>query len=310
MVQSSWGPRKAYLFVTALSLSVGWGIRGNFGHEYGAMLPGALAAMALVLLSGRSDWLGAVPFFAMFGALGWSFGGSMSYMQVIGYTHSGHSPSVLYGFANLFVIGFLWAALGGMGTALPGRRRSPAAGRTLLAAGACPAFLVAAGRCHRAGSAARGIELDWYDTDWLAALLALVAASLLALLRRRIDRGTSLVLHLSFGWWLGFGLLVLLLGLRMTPPRRRQLGRLPGDGGRRDRLLSRERPGRGRTSRACVRVHRRDRVCRGVDAQAGRGHQRVPDQLAQHPRTVDGLLQWNWHRCGDGGAGQPGRSGG
>ena len=26
----------------ALSLSVGWGIRGNFGHEYGAMIPGAL----------------------------------------------------------------------------------------------------------------------------------------------------------------------------------------------------------------------------------------------------------------------------
>ncbi len=119
MIYTSWSQRKAYVFVTALSLSVGWGIRGNFGHEYGAMIPGALAAMAAVLLSGRSDWLVAVPFFAMFGALGWSFGGSISYMQVIGYTHSGHSPSVLYGFANLFVIGFLWAALGGAGTALP-----------------------------------------------------------------------------------------------------------------------------------------------------------------------------------------------
>ena len=31
---------------------------------------------------------------------------SISYMQVIGYTHSGHAPSVLYGFACLFVIGF------------------------------------------------------------------------------------------------------------------------------------------------------------------------------------------------------------
>ena len=30
----------------ALSLSIGWGIRGNFGHEVGAALPGALAAMA------------------------------------------------------------------------------------------------------------------------------------------------------------------------------------------------------------------------------------------------------------------------
>ena len=55
----------------------------------------------------------------MFGALGWSFGGSISYMQVVAYTHSGDSLSVLYGFACLFVIGFLWAALGGAGTALP-----------------------------------------------------------------------------------------------------------------------------------------------------------------------------------------------
>src|SRR5438093_6345098 len=102
-----------------LSLSIGWGIRGNFGHEYGAMIPGALAAMAVVLLSARADWWRRVAYFGFFGALGWSFGGSISYMQVIGYTHSGHSPSVAYGFACLFVIGFLWAAIGGAGTALP-----------------------------------------------------------------------------------------------------------------------------------------------------------------------------------------------
>ena len=83
------------------------------------MMPGALAAMAAVLLSGRDDWQPRIVYFAMFGALGWSFGGSISYMQVVAYTHSGDSPSVLYGFACLFVIGFLWAALGGAGTALP-----------------------------------------------------------------------------------------------------------------------------------------------------------------------------------------------
>src|SRR6516162_1657889 len=108
-----------YYVLVALSLSIGWGIRGNFGHEYGAMIPGALAAMAVALFSGRDDWQRRVAYFAMFGALGWSFGGSISYMQVVGYTHSGHSLSVFYGFACLFVIGFLWAALGGAGTAFP-----------------------------------------------------------------------------------------------------------------------------------------------------------------------------------------------
>src|SRR5947208_16686676 len=92
------------LFV-GLSLSIGWGSRGNFGHEYGAMIPGVLASLAAALLSGRSDWHRRCIFFAFFGALGWSFGGSMSYMQVIAYTHSGHAASQLYGFACLFVIG-------------------------------------------------------------------------------------------------------------------------------------------------------------------------------------------------------------
>src|ERR1700709_1337991 len=102
--KSPGGPGWAFWVLTALSLSAGWGVRGNFGHEYGAMIPGALAGLAVALASGREDWRRRAPFFALFGALGWSFGGSISYMQVIAYTHSGHSPSVLYGFAGLFLI--------------------------------------------------------------------------------------------------------------------------------------------------------------------------------------------------------------
>src|SRR4051794_41902188 len=115
------------------------------------MIPGALAAMAAVLLSGRADWLRSIPFFTMFGALGWSFGGSISYMQVVPYTHSGHSPSVLYGFACLFIIGFLWAAPRRAGTALtavPGRNRGgrvfPAVG-LLFVSGWLPGVLIEPG---------------------------------------------------------------------------------------------------------------------------------------------------------------------
>ena len=56
------------ILVTALSLSIGWGIRGNFGHEIGAMIPGALDAMAVVVLSNREDWHRRIAYFAMFGA--------------------------------------------------------------------------------------------------------------------------------------------------------------------------------------------------------------------------------------------------
>jgi len=212
------------VLLCGLSLCVGWGIRGNFGHEYGAALPGALAAMALVLLSGREDWWRHVHYFALFGAIGWSFGGSMSYMMVVGYSHSPHSPTVLYGFANLFAIGFLWAALGGAGTALPAFLM-----HTQLSLFFTPIAAVFIGwslqaviidwiftprRMQRHES-----SLYWYDTDWVAALVAIIAALSVALFRGGLDMGTNLVLYMGISWFGGFLLLVNVCRLRMTPPR-------------------------------------------------------------------------------------------
>ena len=85
--------------LTAFSLSIGWGIRGNFGHEYGAMIPGALAAMAAVLLSGREDWYRRIAYFAFFGALGWSFGGSIAWADACVFTAS--APVTPDGFRNI-----------------------------------------------------------------------------------------------------------------------------------------------------------------------------------------------------------------
>jgi hypothetical protein len=140
-------------------------------------------------------------------------------MQVIAYTHSGHSQSVLYGFACLFVIGFLWAALGGAGTALPA-----VVDASFLSALITPMYAVFAswwlqGVVIAPWLKGHGYNLYWYDTDWLAALLALLASCLVAGIRRRLDRPTSLIIHLAAGWWAGFLVLVLALRLRMTPPR-------------------------------------------------------------------------------------------
>ncbi len=208
------------ILLVALSLSIGWGVRGNWGHEYGAMIPGALAALAACLVSGREDWRRRFPYFAFFGALGWSFGGSISYMIVIGYTHSGHPPSILYGFASLFVIGFLWGAIGGAGTALPAvldrRRLTEFFLPILVVIAAWQVQEALAGAAYRRGW---GDRLDWYDTDWMAAATAIVAVGALAAFRGRWDWGSSLILHLAVGWWVGFLALVVVLGLRMTPPR-------------------------------------------------------------------------------------------
>lgn len=111
------GWRFGTILLVGISLSIGWGIRGNFGHEYGAAFAGCLAAISVALLSGREDWRQRVPYFAFFGALGWAFGASQSYMQVLSYTDSGHAISQWYGYLAIFYIGFMWAGLGGTGTA-------------------------------------------------------------------------------------------------------------------------------------------------------------------------------------------------
>jgi len=217
-------PGLVEVLLVGLALSIGWGIRGNYGHEHGAMVPGAFAAMSAVLLSGRSDWQRRIAFFGMFGALGWSFGGSMSYGHVIGYTHSGDSLSVVYGFACLYVIGFLWGALGGAGTTLPA-----ALSRENLTVFFTPLLVVFVSWLLEYVAVETWFPVDeayrhqsplyWHDTDWLAAVLATVAVLMLTVVRREVDLGSSLALHMSVGWLLGALVLVGVLGLRMTPPR-------------------------------------------------------------------------------------------
>jgi hypothetical protein len=137
----------------------------------------------------------------MFGALGWGFGGSISYMQVISYTHSGHAPSQLYGLIGLFWIGFLWAGLGGAGTAFPAvadRQRLSELFKpllwvfvvwTVLKFGEEPLARYyekhvwdSAG--HATSSLRQKGPFYWFDTDWLQAFCALIGLCLFDLWER------------------------------------------------------------------------------------------------------------------------------
>jgi len=205
-----------FVLLAGLSMSIGWGVRGQFGHEYGAALAGALGAMAVALLSGREDWRRRVAYFAVFGAIGWSFGGSMSYMKVVAFAHSPDTPTVLYGYANLFVIGFLWAAPGGAGTALP----------AYLSREKLTEFFIPMSAVF-GGWLAQDIVEDLFRSSlrgmWFAQGLGItvpiIAVLAVIAVRRKMDMGSSLVLHLCGGWWIGFLVLVRLFGLHMTPPR-------------------------------------------------------------------------------------------
>ena len=71
----------------AMAGGMAWGIRGQYGHETGAMLAGLLVSLTLVtLLCPRASLLGAARAVAL-GTVAIGFGGSMTYGQTVGLTH-------------------------------------------------------------------------------------------------------------------------------------------------------------------------------------------------------------------------------
>ncbi len=193
-------------------MSIGWGIRGQFGGEVGASIAGALGGMAVVLASGREDWYRRVAFFGMFGAIGWAYGGGMSYMKVIAYGHSPDSPTVLYGFAATFFLGFLWAAPGGAGTALAAYlTREQLTEMFVTIAALFGVWFV------------EGILTDlnraFFSGMWWSIGVPIVTVVVVAAVRRRLDIAGELVLYIYAGRGIGYFLLADVFALRLSPPR-------------------------------------------------------------------------------------------
>jgi hypothetical protein len=198
------------IFLIALSLSIGWGIRGNFGHEAGAMIAGVLSATAVAVLSGRDDWRNRAAYFAMFGGLGWGFGGSIAYMYPISFTESGHTASTYYGYFALFLEGGLWCGMGAAGTALAAtmpldrltRMFTPlcfvlaAMGLRHWIEGPLESLLAPPGAgtgdatWHRHES-----PLYWFDADWLPACMALLGVCAFELFDRMRHQRRRLIEH-------------------------------------------------------------------------------------------------------------------
>ena len=205
------------LLLSGLAMSVGWGFRGDYGHEAGAMVPGALLGLAICLASGRRDWWRRASLMALCGGIGWAFGGQMSYGRVIGYTASSSLPDVVYGYASLFLIGGLWGGIGSGILAL-----SVTQSRSYLERFTGPlAVLWLVWLAMDLSGLTEQLVEAWYlhDTDWFAASSALLVAGVYALMIPRARPACVFILVLAAGWWAGYILLTGVLGLHMTPPR-------------------------------------------------------------------------------------------
>lgn len=102
----------------ALAGGMGWGIRGQYGHESGAMIAGLLLGLTLVLLT-----CPRAPAFPALRAVAWcaiaiGFGGSMTYGQTVGLTHDpalvGNGEALRWGLIGLSLKGALWIGFAGV----------------------------------------------------------------------------------------------------------------------------------------------------------------------------------------------------
>ena len=128
---SWWAP----VLLAGLAGGMGWGIRGQYGHETGAMIAGLLCSQVIVgLCCPNSSPLGAARAIA-WGTIAIGFGGSMTYGQTVGLTHNveliGNSDALRWGLFGLAVKGGTWIGFCGvfLGMGLGGQAY---AARTLL----------------------------------------------------------------------------------------------------------------------------------------------------------------------------------
>ncbi len=107
---------------------MGWGIRGQYGHETGAMIAGLLLSLVFARLFVPQASLPAVARAVAWGTIAMGFGGSMTYGQTIGLTQNpavlGNWSALGWGMLGLSIKGAIWIGFAGafLGMGLSGRR--------------------------------------------------------------------------------------------------------------------------------------------------------------------------------------------
>ena len=116
------------VLLTAMAGGMGWGIRGQYGHETGAMIAGVLVSLVLVFLHCPHAALLPAARAVAFGTIAIGIGGSMTYGQTVGLTHNpamvGNWEAWSWGMLGLGVKGAIWIGFAGLflGMGLGGQR--------------------------------------------------------------------------------------------------------------------------------------------------------------------------------------------
>ncbi len=214
-----------FCLLTAAAMTVGWGIRGDIGHERGAMLAGALLGMALALGSGRKDWQRRTLVAGLFGALGWAWYGTVSIMEHTLYIVSDSFPDVLYGYAALFFLGGLTGGCAGAGLGLALTEPRSSLDRIVRALTATAATLFLSDLYwfffpEQLETLELFAQNHLHGVDWLPATLAMIAGAVYGVVRPGDRPAAALIFRCAAGWWAGYLILTQWGGLLLAPPNR------------------------------------------------------------------------------------------
>ena len=116
------------MLLGAMAGGLGWGIRGQYGHETGAMIAGLLVSLVLVLMFRPSASSLLVARAVGFCTAAIGFGGAMTYGQTVGLTQNagvvGNWAALGWGMLGLGLKGALWIGFAGafLGMGLSGVR--------------------------------------------------------------------------------------------------------------------------------------------------------------------------------------------
>jgi hypothetical protein len=120
------------VILAGMAGGMGWGIRGQYGHETGAMIAGLLIGLVLTLLFRPRGAPLSVARAVAWCTIAMGFGGLMTYGQTIGLTHDapliGNWAALRWGMLGLSIKGGIWIGFAGtfLGMGLGGKRYRPA----------------------------------------------------------------------------------------------------------------------------------------------------------------------------------------
>lgn len=192
--------RVLFLAFPALTMSLGWALRGFIGGgPLGAMIPGAMVALALALLLKLPP--GVTARAAAFGAVAVGFGGEMTYGQTVGF--AGQAETMGWGLLGLAVKGGVWGLLGGA-VAAAGFVRGAFTSRRIVGA-----FALMAGACWAGWRLVNQPKLIYFsnlaDRPREEVWAGLLAAGIAVLLVLRHPAVTRFALLGAAGGFAGFG---------------------------------------------------------------------------------------------------------